>query len=367
LNSVGAGVSDRVSDGVNVSIIIPVYNVQEYLAACLDSVTGQTIKSKEIIIVNDGSTDKCSEILKEYKKEFPELIIINQKNSGISETRNVGLRAAKGEYIAFVDSDDFIELNMFEKMYKAAKRESADVVICDYILHTGKIDKQNSDQNIANKDEIEGIARDGHIDKIEALKMFLSNDMKAYVWNKLHKRELFIDNKILFPDFKVCEDTPVGFLLLASCQKIFSMSEPLYYYRQREASLTKTFSIKSMEDMLEGCYIMRDYLEKNPLLYEKLIHYYRVYMMKTLWVIHNKYWIQYCETGDKSNYDHFKKIVSKDVKALKISKVIGNNKLSLKDKINVLLIKTRTYGIIFPLVYKSRNLKENSPRGIIKE
>ena len=111
MNSVGDhvsdGVGDRVSDSdhvsVNVSIIIPVYNVQEYLAACLDSVTGQTIKSKEIIIVNDGSTDKCKEILSKYKKEFPELIIINQKNSGISETRNVGLRAAKGEYIAFVD------------------------------------------------------------------------------------------------------------------------------------------------------------------------------------------------------------------------------------------------------------------------
>jgi len=329
---------------VDVSIIIPVYNVMEYLAECLDSVINQTVKVREIIIVNDGSTDKCLEILAEYKKEFPELIIINQKNSGISETRNRGLRVATGEYIAFVDSDDFIELNMFEKMYKAAKRESADIVICDYILHTDS----------TNKDEIEGIARDGRIDKIEALKMFLSNDMKAYVWNKLHKRELFKDNNIMFPDFKVCEDTPVGFLLLANSQKIFSMREPLYHYRQREASLTKTFSIKSMEDMLEGCYIMRDYIEKDPILYEKLICFYRLYLLKTLWVIHNKYLIQYCETGEKINYPHFKKLVAKDVKALKVSKVIGSNKLSLKEKMNVLLIKTRTYGIIFPIIYKLR-------------
>ena len=338
---------------VDVSIIIPVYNVQEYLPKCLDSVIKQTIKNKEIIVINDGSTDNCYEILTEYKMKFPEMIIINQKNSGISETRNAGLRVATGEYIAFVDSDDFIEFDMFEKMYTAAKRENADVVICDYILYKEITDKQNSDEYI-----IEGIDKEGQIDKVEALRKFLLNDIKAYAWNKLHKRELFTSNKILFPDFKVCEDTPVSFLLLACSQKIFLMSEPLYYYRQREDSLTKIFSIKSMMDMLDGCYIMRDYLEKNPLIYEKLIHHYRVYMIKTLWVIHNKYFIQCCETGEKSNYSDFKKIVAKEVSGLKISEIIGNSELSRKDKVNALLIKTRTYGLIFPVLYKLRNTKK---------
>ncbi|WP_291633844.1 glycosyltransferase [Clostridium sp.] len=343
---------------MDVSIIIPVYNVQEYLAVCLDSVIKQTIKSKEIIVVNDGSTDKCYEILKEYKIKFPELIIINQKNRGISETRNAGLKVARGEYIAFVDSDDFIELTMFERMYLAAKRENSDIVICDYILYNEKPDKQSFDKYKSEKYIIEGINEEGYIDKIDALKKFLLNDIKAYTWNKLHKRELFTKNHILFPDFKVCEDTPASFLLLAYSRKIFSMQEPLYYYRQREASLTKTFSIKSMEDMLAGCYIMRDYIEKNSLIYEKLIHYYRVYMIKTLWVIHNKYWIQYCETRDKSNYSDFKKIVAKEVRGIKISEIIGNSELTLKQKINALLIKTGTYGLIFPLLYKLRYLKK---------
>ena len=335
-------------DRVDVSIIIPVYNVQEYLSVCLDSVINQTIRNKEIIIINDGSTDKCYEILTEYKIRFPEIIIINQKNSGISEARNAGLKAAKGEYIAFVDSDDFIELNMFEKMYIAAKRESADIVICNYILYKGASDEQ----------ETEGISEEGNIDKLEILKKFLLNDVKAYVWNKLHKRELFTTNEILFPNFVVCEDTPASFLLLACSEKIYLMSEPLYYYRQREASLTKTFSIKSMEDMLEGCYIMRDYITKDPLHYAELIHYYRVYMIKTLWVIHNKYFLQYCETRDKSNYSDFKKIVAKEVSALRFSEIIGNSKLTLKQKINALLIKTRTYGLIFPILYKLRYLKK---------
>ena len=162
-----------------------------------------------------------------------------------------GLRVATGEYIAFVDSDDFIELNMFEKMYLVAKRENADVVIGDYILYNDITDKHNSNEDISDKEiiakcvsdkyVIEGIDKEGHIDKIEALKMFLLNDIKAYVWNKLHKRELFTQNNILFPDFKVCEDTPVGFLLLAGSNKIYSISEPLYYYRQREHRLQKHF------------------------------------------------------------------------------------------------------------------------------
>ncbi|MBW9155673.1 glycosyltransferase [Clostridium tagluense] len=347
---------------VDVSIIIPVYNVQEYLPECLDSVIKQTINNREIIIINDGSTDNCYEILKEYKIKFPELIIINQKNSGISETRNAGLSVATGEYIAFVDSDDFIELNMFEKMYNAAKRESADIVICNYILYMDMPDKYKSDSEKPNSEKyhqtIEGIDKEGHIDKIEALRKFLLNDIKAYAWNKLQKRELFTENKILFPDFIVCEDTPVLFLTLACSKKIFLMSEPLYYYRQREASLTKVFSIKSMEDMLAGCYIMRDYIRLDPLLYEKLIHYYAVYMIKTLWVIHNKYWTEYCETGEKSNYLDFKKIIKKEVRDLKISEIIGNSELSLKYKVNALLIKTRTYGLIFRILYKFRSLKK---------
>ena len=336
---------------IHVSIIIPVYNVQEYLAVCLDSVINQTIKNKEIILINDGSTDRSYEILKEYKERYPEIIIINQENKGISDTRNAGLKAARGEYLAFVDSDDFIELNMFEKMYKAAIRENADIVICNYILYKERSDRQN-----CNNQKIEGINKEGHIDKVEALEMFLLNDIKGYAWNKLHKRELFLENKIKFPDFVVCEDTPVGFLLLACSSKIYSMMEPLYYYRQRESSLTRTFSIKSMQDMMDGCYIMRDIITKNSLLYNKLINYYKVYMIKTLWAIHNKYFIQLCETGEKKYYSEFKNIVSKEIDKLKISEIVGSSKLTLKDKINIFLIKTRTYGLIFSISYKLKNV-----------
>ncbi|MCB2359028.1 glycosyltransferase [Clostridium estertheticum] len=344
-------------DRVDVSIIIPVYNVEEFLPKCLDSVINQTIDNKEIIVINDGSTDNCYEIIKEYKKKFPELVIINQRNSGISETRNAGLKAARGEYIAFVDSDDFVELDMFDKMYKAATSANVDIVICNYILY--KEGQGTQDSRMAqdsNYKKIEGIDKEGFLDKGEALKMFLLNDIKGYVWNKLHKRELFFENNISFPDFVVCEDTPVGFLLIANANKIYSMIEPLYYYRQRELSLTRTFSIKSIKDMIDGCYIMRDFITKNPLIYGELIDYYRVYLIKTLWAIHNKYFIQSSETGDKKYYSEFKDIVSKEVDNLQISEIIRNSKLTFKEKVNILLIKTKMYGLIFPLLYKIKNV-----------
>jgi len=335
-------------DKIDVSIIIPVYNVQDYLPECLDSVIEQTISSREIIIINDGSTDKSYEILKEYKKRFPELIIINQENSGISETRNVGLRLAKGEYVGFVDSDDFIKLTMYEKMYEVASRDNCDIVICNYILY----DEMQSTKAVKEFDE------DGNIDKIEVLKKFLLNDVKAYAWNKLYKRELFTDNKIVFPSFVVCEDTPAGFLLFAQAKKISVIEEPLYYYRQRQKSLTNTYSLKAMEDMISGCYIMRDYITKNPLLCEKLSDYYRVYMIKTLWAINNKYWIQFCETGQKNSYHDFKQLVAQEIKALKIHEIVVNDKLKLKYKVNALLIKTKTYGPIFSVIYKLKSVKK---------
>ena len=218
-------------DAVDVSIIIPVYNAAKYLAQCLDSVIDQTISSFEIIVINDGSTDKSYEILKEYKEKFPKLIVINQENCGVSQARNTAVMMASGEYVGFVDSDDFIKRAMYEKMYKAAKQGNCDIVICNYILYNG-VDHQKV---------VKEIDKDGCLGKVQALKKFLLNEIKAYSCNKLYKRELFTKNNITFPDLKLCEDTPVGFLLIAHSSKVSTVAEPLYYYRQRDASLTTTF------------------------------------------------------------------------------------------------------------------------------
>ena len=119
----------RKLNNMKISIIVPVYNVEKYLERCLDSLINQTLKDIEIICINDGSTDNSSEILKEYAKKDSRIIIINQNNQGISVARNNGMNKAKGKYIGFVDSDDWVDLDFFEKLYKAAEKHNAQIAV----------------------------------------------------------------------------------------------------------------------------------------------------------------------------------------------------------------------------------------------
>lgn len=116
-----------------VSIIVPVYNMEKYLNKCMDSLVNQTLEDIEIITINDGSKDSSLKILNEYKEKYPnKVVIINQENQGISVARNNGINAATGKYIGFVDSDDYVKTDMFEKLYKKIEKTKSDIVICDY-------------------------------------------------------------------------------------------------------------------------------------------------------------------------------------------------------------------------------------------
>ena len=116
-----------------VSVIVPFYNVEGYIEKCLETLVNQTLKEIEIILVNDGSTDRSIEIVKKFIKEYPEKIVyLEKENGGLSDARNFGLKHAKGEYIAFVDSDDYIEIDMYENMYNLAEKENSDMVECNF-------------------------------------------------------------------------------------------------------------------------------------------------------------------------------------------------------------------------------------------
>ncbi len=117
---------------MKVSVIVPIYNVEKYLRKSLDSLANQTINDYEVILVNDGSTDNSQSIIDEYVEKYSVFKGFKKENGGMSSARNFGLKYAKGEYIAFVDSDDFVELNFLEKLYDKAKKDKSDVVICDY-------------------------------------------------------------------------------------------------------------------------------------------------------------------------------------------------------------------------------------------
>lgn len=210
------------------TIIIPVYNVENYLTECLNSIINQTLNDIEIICVNDGSTDNSPNILKEYSKKDKRIKIITKKNGGQATARNLGIKEAQGEYIAFVDADDFIEPTMFEKLYTKAKNNNLDIAMCKIATYN------NQTKEIKNNVwyYMLGVFRDfekdifNHKDTME----FTCN-IAVTPYNKIYKTTLLKENNILFPEGLIFEDEKFFFDVYLRAKRISIVDEFLYYYR----------------------------------------------------------------------------------------------------------------------------------------
>ena len=226
---------------IPISVIIPVYNVEKYLRRCLDSVINQTFRDLEIICVNDGSTDGSSKILEEYKSKDERIILLNQENKGPGAARNIGLKIAKGEYISFIDSDDWIDLNFFEKLYKAAKKHDADAA-CTEIVRTYTSGKMLKKIEI-EKEEILSTC-------IEKYKRF-DIPKNCYVWNKIYKKSELDKHKLFFrEDFLMCEDVRFSTEFMYYSDKVITVPETKYYYWVNEKSVSRTKTDKNQLDNL---------------------------------------------------------------------------------------------------------------------
>ena len=196
-----------------VSIIVPVYNVEKYLERSLNSLINQTLKDIEIICVNDGSKDNSLKILEEYSKKDNRIIVINQENAGVSVTRNSGMKIAKGQYIGFVDSDDWVEHDIVEKLYARAMEEVADMVYCDWV-------EEYEDRSVLFSQHPMSI--ENYYKSILGFKSF------SYVWNRLTKRELY--DGIEFPIPYMLEDFVITSQLVSKAMKVSLVQEPLNHY-----------------------------------------------------------------------------------------------------------------------------------------
>lgn len=209
-----------------VSVIVPVYNVKKYLKRCLDSIVGQTYKNLEIILVDDGSTDGSGEICDKYAEGDGRIRVIHGKNGGVSVARELGLEASRGEYIAFVDSDDIVASEYIEKMIFCANKYGAEIVSCGY-------------KKIKNDVSARSVKKDGKIfqfDGVTALESLLyQKQFDSSLWNKIIKRELFGDVK--FHNLDMFEDLDIVCRLFLKSKKIVYMDSGLYYYRLRGESL----------------------------------------------------------------------------------------------------------------------------------
>ncbi|WP_196001868.1 glycosyltransferase [Clostridium sp. 1001271B_151109_B4] len=197
---------------MKVSIIVPVYNVEEYLPKCLESLINQTLEEIEILCVNDGSTDNSRLVLEAYSRKSSKIKILDKKNGGLSDARNYGMEYAKGEYIGFVDSDDWVELNMFEIMYEKARQNDADICISNYR-------EIYSDNTINIKD----------------FNKEFTIVHEASVWNKLFRNSFVKEKRVKFPIGLWYEDNAFTYKLLISNPKIVNVNEYLYNYRKERA------------------------------------------------------------------------------------------------------------------------------------
>ena len=205
---------------IKVSIIVPVYNVEEYLDKCLESLVNQTLKDIEIIVVNDGTKDNSQKIIDDYVKKYPKLIKSYKKeNGGLSSARNYGLKYAKGEYIAFVDSDDYVEHDMYEKMYNKAKTNDFDIVVCNTInfYDNGKKVYLKSNLNYSS----------------DVIKNYLISPPMAPI--RIYKKYIF-DN-VKFEENIFYEDLNLTLTLVKITNKIGFIDSFYYYYRQRSNSI----------------------------------------------------------------------------------------------------------------------------------
>lgn len=219
-----------------ISIIIPIYNVEQYLAKCLDSVIRQTYQNIEIILVNDGSKDNSAQIMADYVRKYPDKIkSFNKENGGLSDARNFGIDRAAGDYIGFVDSDDYINSSMYEEMIELAEKHDAEMVICNI----QKVDQQGR--------IIQKLTQVPHMpEKIDLEKNFsVFADISYFACNKLFRKELF--NGKRFKRNVHFEDIQLIPQLLLTCKTVAQTQNFHYQYLERSDSITKTHTEKGLD------------------------------------------------------------------------------------------------------------------------
>ena len=249
-----------------ISIVVPIYKVEKYLPKCIDSIINQTYKNLEIILVDDGSPDRCGEICDEYAKTDRRIKVIHKENGGASDARNVGIDIANGEYLGFVDSDDYIVSDMYEKLYTALKKSNSDMSICNvrYTWENNEHGESNCSLNI--KDEV----LSG--EQILCEKMVKPNSWGFVVpWNKLYKINLF--DGVRYPKEKRTEDEFIIHELLMQCDKIVTITDELYYYRQHDGSFMNQKSDIRRLDFIEAILRRIKYMLSNEM-FDGIWEYY---------------------------------------------------------------------------------------------
>ena len=254
----------EINEKYKISVIVPVFRVEKYLRRCVDSIINQTYKNLEIILVDDGSDDGCPEICDRYKNIDDRIIVIHQKNGGLSKARNSGLDIASGDIISLVDSDDYINRYMYEYMIRYFDSPENDIVMCDfeYAYEDGTDDRINNVNNEADVSYISGIKA-----QYKILKNYDTQVKYTVAWNKLYRKSLF--EGIRYPNGRIYEDEARTHRLLYKAKKIVYIKYPYYFYFQRKDSIVSSRISKKNLQLIDA--------------YSDKLNFYRKNRENTLW------------------------------------------------------------------------------------
>lgn len=220
-----------------ISMIVPVYNVEKYLKKCVESIVAQTYQHLEIILVDDGSTDKSTEICDQYAREDTRIMVIHQKNSGVSAARNTGIACARGEFFSFIDGDDYVSPNMIEHLYSRIVQDCSDLAVCGY----KKVDEEGNELEVA-------AIPDAVVSGSQAIRLHYKQTAGIMMipCDKLYHRSLF--DTVQFPVGKRCEDEATFYRILDLCDRVSILSDPLYFYVQHKDSfMAREYSVERLD------------------------------------------------------------------------------------------------------------------------
>lgn len=328
-----------------VTVIVPVYNIEKYLAQCLDSLFNQTHKNIEVILVNDGSTDNSINIINKYKEKNSNLVYLEQDNKGVSEARNLALKHAKGEYVLYIDSDDYIEEDMIESLYNKAIETNSDIVICGHNeIYDDTVKGTDVKVLLDMKDNI-------IYSGVEVADMMLECKILGTLWNKLFKRELLINHEFYFEPGRYIQDWYPVFKEVSLAKKVSYVNKALYNYRQRGTSTVNKKNEKLLNDYIYAVSQILEYIQISNLKFDKTS--VEKFNLITSESIRYRFCILNLDSGIEL-YNKFNQIYP-SIEKISLFEYIKRNDLGKRIKVQSILWNIKMLHLFIKFEYKRRS------------
>lgn len=308
-------------ESYSLSIVLPVFNVEKYLERCIKSILEGTYKDLELVIVNDGTKDDSENIIIRYLEKYNNITYIVKENGGLSHARNVGYTYAKGEYIAFFDSDDYIEKDMYEKLMAKVKDYNYDIVVCDLYMEYEQTGKKIYVSSNVEK-EYKDVEEDNN--EISIRKEIMENIYIA-VHNKIYKKELIektFENGMPFVNGMYYEDIVYTYSILQNTRSISFVKEPLYYYVQRTSSISNNYDKKLYDIITSVEMLIENAVENNRFEdYKEILEYIGIRYM------YGTFMKRIAKTKNKKIYlEGYNRVIQEDKKIYEKYGILGKNK-----------------------------------------